>query len=113
MTLLRAAQEGLANIAKHAKASRARLTLSFMNDSVALDARDDGNGFEAADSVAAQSFGLAAMQQRVEQVNGVIQIESAPSEGTAISVRVPTAMIGSSSGGPGHTKRPTDSGTDR
>lgn len=97
VTLLRAAQEGLANIAKHAQASRAGLTLSFMNDSVALDVRDDGNGFEATEAAAAQSFGLAAMRQRVAHVNGVMQIESAPGEGTAISVRIPTALIGSSS----------------
>jgi signal transduction histidine kinase len=92
--LLRAAQEGLANIGKHASASRAGITLSFMDNLVALDVRDDGSGFDADETPRTQSFGLAAMQQRVEDVNGVMQIESAPGEGTAVSVRVPTATIG-------------------
>jgi signal transduction histidine kinase len=92
--LLRAAQEGLANIGKHASASRAGITLSFMDNLVALDVRDDGSGFDADETTRTQSFGLAAMQQRVEDVNGIMQIESAPGEGTAVSVRVPTATIG-------------------
>jgi signal transduction histidine kinase len=45
VVLLRAAQEGLANVAKHAAASRAWLTLSYMDSDVALDIRDDGRGF--------------------------------------------------------------------
>src|SRR5262249_9694044 len=44
--LLRTAQEALANVEKHAGASRVGVTLSFMGDVVALDVRDDGVGFE-------------------------------------------------------------------
>lgn len=98
VTLLRAAQEGLANIGKHAAASRAGVTLTFMDDSVTLDVRDDGIGFDANETTKAESFGLAAMRQRIEHVNGVLEIESSPGEGTAISVRIPTELIGSSSG---------------
>jgi signal transduction histidine kinase len=46
VALLRTAQEALANVAKHARASRVGLTLSYMDDEVALDIRDDGVGFE-------------------------------------------------------------------
>ena len=45
VTLLRVAQEALANVAKHARASRAGVTLSYMEDVVSLDVRDDGAGF--------------------------------------------------------------------
>ena len=45
VTLLRVAQEALANVAKHAGASRAGVTLSYMEDVVSLDVRDDGAGF--------------------------------------------------------------------
>jgi glucose-6-phosphate-specific signal transduction histidine kinase len=45
VTLLRVAQEALANVAKHADASRAGVTLSHMEDVVSLDVRDDGAGF--------------------------------------------------------------------
>ena len=44
--LLRAAQEALANVAKHAGATRVGLTLSYMDHEVALDVRDDGQGFD-------------------------------------------------------------------
>jgi signal transduction histidine kinase len=46
--LLRTAQEALANVAKHAQASRVGLTLSYMDQEVALDVRDDGHGFDTA-----------------------------------------------------------------
>lgn len=47
-TLLRTAQEALSNVAKHARASRVGVTLSYMEHEVALDVRDDGRGFEPA-----------------------------------------------------------------
>ena len=98
VTLLRAAQEGLANIAKHAAASRAGITLTFMDDSVSLDVRDDGAGFDPCIAKNEQSFGLAAMRQRVADLHGEMEVESAPGEGTAISVRIPTAGVGASHG---------------
>jgi signal transduction histidine kinase len=44
--LLRTAQEALANVAKHASATRVGVTLSYMEHEVALDVRDDGRGFD-------------------------------------------------------------------
>lgn len=92
VTLLRVAQEGLANTSKHSGATRAGVTLTYMADSVTLDVRDDGNGFDPERSIKPRSFGLIAMQQRIEHVHGQLHIESAPGEGTAISVNVPTAQ---------------------
>lgn len=46
VTLLRVAQEALANIRKHANADQVALTLSYLGDAVALDVRDDGDGFD-------------------------------------------------------------------
>jgi signal transduction histidine kinase len=59
VALLRTAQEGLANVAKHAQAARVGLTLSYMDHQVALDVRDDGRGFDPAE---ANGFGLVAMR---------------------------------------------------
>jgi signal transduction histidine kinase len=93
VALLRTAQEALANVAKHAHASRAGLTLSYMGDVVTLDVRDDGDGFEVPAAANGRErdvgFGLTAMRQRVSRVAGTLSIESEPGAGTAISARVP------------------------
>jgi signal transduction histidine kinase len=89
--LLRAAQEALANVAKHAAATRAGLTLSYMDDEVVLDVRDDGKGFNPSAASAAGGFGLVAMRQRIEGLSGTLDVESEPGLGTAISARVPVA----------------------
>jgi signal transduction histidine kinase len=120
MALLRTAQEALANVAKHAHASRVGLTLSYMEDEVALDVRDDGVGFDPApdragrDGVAADrelavalarapaargaqpsgGFGLTAMRQRVEGLAGTLEIESEIGTGTAISASMPAIPAG-------------------
>jgi signal transduction histidine kinase len=94
VALLRTAQEALANVAKHASASRAWLTLSYMGDVVTLDVRDDGVGFTvpAGPDERGSGFGLSAMRQRVNRVAGTLAIESEPGAGTAISARVPAIV---------------------
>lgn len=98
VTLLRAAQEALANVAKHANAQRVGLTLSYMEDMVTLDVRDDGEGFNLevarANGSTHGGFGLAGMRQRVQRVAGRLHIESEPGSGTAISASVPAIPAG-------------------
>ncbi|WP_345571765.1 sensor histidine kinase [Nonomuraea rosea] len=107
VALLRTAQEALANVARHARATRVGVTLSYMEHEVALDVRDDGTGFDPArtggDFDPAWSgraatggsgadrggFGLVAMRQRIEGLSGTLQVESEPGAGTGISARVP------------------------
>jgi len=86
VALLRTAQEALANVAKHARAARVGLTLSYMEHQVALDVRDDGRGFDPAET---KGFGLVAMRQRIEALSGTLQVESEPGAGTAISASLP------------------------
>ncbi len=87
VTLLRAAQEALANAARHAHASRVTVTLSYMEDEVVLDVQDDGRGFDVEqlpafpDGQTANGFGLKALRERVAQLSGMLSIESAPGEG--------------------------------
>ncbi|MFD4293351.1 sensor histidine kinase [Rhodococcus sp. NPDC058532] len=98
VTLLRAAQEALANVAKHADAARVGLTLSYMEDLVTLDVRDDGVGFDPraarVNGAANGGFGLAGMRQRVQRLSGRLDIESEPGAGTAISASVPAIPAG-------------------
>lgn len=94
VTLLRAMQEGLANVHKHAEAKEVNITLSYMADQVALDIQDDGCGFEVQDfkhTTAEKNggFGLRAMEQRVEQIWGVVILESTPGKGTTLAIQVP------------------------
>ena len=89
--LLRAAQEALTNVAKHARATRVGLTVSYMDSEVALDVRDDGVGFDP-QAPGRECFGLVAMRERIESLAGTLQVESEPGGGTAISACVPTCV---------------------
>ena len=93
VTMLRVAQEALANVAKHASASRAGVTLSYMEDVVTLDVRDDGIGFAGAAN-GGGGFGLIAMRQRVNRLAGQLEIESEPGAGTAVSASLPAIPLG-------------------
>jgi signal transduction histidine kinase len=100
VTLLRIAQEALANVAKHAAAAHAWVTLSYMEDLVTLDVRDDGRGFTqpgngsaGGGSVHEGGFGLIAMRQRVNRLAGQLEIESEPAAGTAVSASLPAIPL--------------------
>lgn len=92
VTLFRVVQEALSNVAKHAQATVVGLTLSYLDDVVLLDVRDDGVGFAVGSSgngAGGHGFGLKGMRQRLRGVAGNVEIESTPGEGTAISASVP------------------------
>jgi signal transduction histidine kinase len=107
VTLLRAAQEALTNVRKHARASRAVLTLSYMDDRVALDVRDNGVGFAPDGAYAlpgeggATGFGLKAMRERAERAGGALLVESEPGRGTTIAVELPVPADGRARRGAG------------
>ena len=86
VVLLRAAQEALTNVRRHADAHEVAVLLAFAADSVRLVVRDDGRGF---DTAAASGFGLPGMRARAEQVNGTLTVHSDPDTGTLIEVEVP------------------------
>ncbi len=90
LALLRTAQEALANVSKHAHAHNVALTLSYMDDQVSLDVRDDGVGLTPRrNGTYSGGFGLTAMRQRVEGLDGRLEIESEPGSGTTIAASIP------------------------
>ena len=97
VTLLRVAQEALANCRKHARARQVVMTVSFMNNLVTLNVQDDGVGFDPArvrpdsSEQSTGGFGLMGMRERVEQLRGTLIVESAPGEGCTLMVAVPVA----------------------
>lgn len=88
-TVLRIVQEALANVGKHARASRVAVTLTYDEVEVLLDVRDDGSGFDPAAPEKPTSFGLRGMRQRADRLAGTLAIESTPGGGTAVSLRLP------------------------
>lgn len=86
VALLRATQEALNNVRKHAQARSVAVTLSYMDAIVAVDVGDDGRGF-APD--AAEGFGLRAMRERVERLGGLVVLESDAGRGTTLNVSLP------------------------
>lgn len=93
VALLRVAQEALANVGKHAEATRVGVTLSQLDDRVVLDVRDDGRGFDEVAVPGDASFGLTAMRQRMAELGGTFEVESRPTEGTAISASLPIGGV--------------------
>lgn len=88
--LLRIAQGALANVAQHADATVVRIDLVQDGDDVRLTVADDGRGFDPASAEetasGTDSFGLRAMRERVEQLDGDLTVVSAAGAGTVVAV---------------------------
>ena len=85
--LLRISQEAMHNINKHAQAKNVNITFSFMEDMFVMDIVDDGLGFDP--SKTSNGFGLKTMRDRIEELGGILTIESERGRGTAIAVSLP------------------------
>nr|BFD81490.1 hypothetical protein StreXyl84_08910 [Streptomyces sp. Xyl84] len=91
--LLRIAQGALANVREHSGATRAALTLTYLEDQVRLDVADDGRGLDTSAlperASGVRGHGLPAIRARVGQLGGTLTVESAPGDGTVVSAAVP------------------------
>jgi PAS domain S-box-containing protein len=87
--LYRIAQEALNNVVKHAGATQVQVQLKFDENTVSMEMSDDGKGFEPEAVSKSGGFGLQGIQERVQQLGGALNIESAPLRGTRLSVRIP------------------------
>ncbi|MCK9924384.1 sensor histidine kinase [Frankia sp. AgPm24] len=87
--IYRIAQEALANVANHARATRVQLTLSYVDDTVLLDVADDGAGFRPAADSPSGRYGLTGMRRRAQALAGSLTIESAPGDGTIVNAAIP------------------------
>jgi signal transduction histidine kinase len=86
VVLLRAAQEALTNVRRHAHADRVRVNLDYRQDAATLEVVDDGLGFET-DRM--DGFGLRGMRARVEQAGGELELTAGPGQGTILRLHVP------------------------
>jgi PAS domain S-box-containing protein len=87
--IYRALQESLTNIARHAGARRAWVSVGAENGEIYFEVEDDGRGIEPADLAKGRSLGLKGMRERVHYLGGTIEVARAPRGGTRVSVRVP------------------------
>ena len=92
--------EALANVAKHAAASRARIEVQQRGGAVVVSIRDDGRG----GATLSTGTGLRGLVDRVEALGGRLTVTSPPGEGTLLVAETPAPLIGPS-GGPGGTAR--------
>ncbi|RMG00277.1 MAG: hypothetical protein D6741_07100, partial [Planctomycetota bacterium] len=86
--LFRIAQETLTNVRKHARASHVDIRLERKDGEVELTIVDDGCGFRI-EEVAEKRFGLQGIRERARLLGGTAEIESAPGQGTRVTVRLP------------------------
>nr|WP_246400496.1 sensor histidine kinase [Jiangella mangrovi] len=90
VVLLRTAQEALTNVRKHAGARRVTVALRFRPGpagAATVAVVDDGQGFEP-DATTRDRYGLRGMRARVEQVGGLLEIQSTPGAGTTVRATV-------------------------
>lgn len=85
----RVVQEALTNVARHAHAGRARVTLTKAGGVLHADVVDDGCGFDASADRVGSSLGLRGMTERAGLVDGKVEITSTPGGGTTVHLEVP------------------------
>ena len=97
IAMYRILQEALANGFRHSGATRQTVTIERRDSSITLAVRDDGRGFSSRQVLAREAdvgvegghFGLRGIQDRVAMLGGTFQLESAPGEGTTLTVTLP------------------------
>jgi two-component system CheB/CheR fusion protein len=94
--LFRAVRELLTNVFKHAQAPTARVGLKQVNDHFEICVEDTGAGFdvESVTRAGEAGFGLFSVREQIARLGGTVDIESAPRQGTRVSLRVPVASAG-------------------
>ncbi len=85
--VLQLVREALSNALRHSEAETISVTVSAGEDTVGIEVRDDGRGFDLA--VDEPGLGLSSMGSRTERAGGTLRIATAPGEGTVVSITVP------------------------
>ena len=90
--VFRIVQEALTNIAKHAHATHASVTVRREGPTLAIAVEDNGVGFTTDDPRKPESFGLLGLRERISLLHGAASIRSSPGAGTRIVVTIPLAV---------------------
>jgi signal transduction histidine kinase len=85
--VLRVAQEAIHNVKKHAGAHKLSVQLEYGPQEIALDVRDDGQGFQVDKALVQGHYGLTGMRERAAAIGGTLDVTSAPGAGTTVRLR--------------------------
>ncbi|MEW5986353.1 MAG: GAF domain-containing sensor histidine kinase [Chloroflexota bacterium] len=88
-TVFLTVQEGLANVARHARAGRVLIELTNHDNVVHLSISDNGRGFDPSSQAQTVGHGLANMRARAEKLNGAFGFRSTPGQGTTLELTIP------------------------
>jgi signal transduction histidine kinase len=102
--MYRIVQEALTNAAKHGHAKRAVVEVHEDEIDITVSVRDDGVGFDPNDHT--DGYGLLGMHERVHLLDGAVEIDSAPGEGTTIKASFPIKHIAGAEAGPRSVAKP-------
>jgi len=95
ITLYRISQEAVNNILRHAAAHSVTIRIYAQSDSIRLEIKDDGRGFdlqtESDEALESQHLGLLGLRERAELLGGEIHMDSSPGHGTCLEVCLPTS----------------------
>lgn len=86
--LYRIVQEALTNVSRHARASRAEVSIECLEDRIFMQVRDNGQGFSPRGKKH-NRLGLIGMRERVEMIGGIFRLESVAGESTTVHVEIP------------------------
>ena len=86
--ILRVAQEAIQNVKKHAGARKLVVQLDYGPQEIALEVRDDGQGFAPDEAPAPGHYGLTGMRERAAVIGGAVEVTSEPGAGTTVRLRV-------------------------
>src|SRR5690606_1809151 len=92
-TIYRVAQEALANVARHARASQVDINIQSKDGRILMEISDDGQGFNLGAEAKAKKrgrLGLLGMRERVEMIGGTFAIHSQNGTGTTVTVALPS-----------------------
>ncbi len=90
LTLYRAVQEGLTNVRKHARASRVDIWLRYLPEGTVLTVQDNGVGANMSEERNGR-FGLIGIQERVQLLDGRMEINTAPQQGFQFTITLPNS----------------------